>query len=74
LAVRAAARETGVCTRERTIGARMKLAGRTARVAMRKTDRDDMSEWCWTKSMDGGGGESWMETGKGGEREERESC
>lgn len=38
-----AARVTGDCTRERTNGARMKLAGRTARVATRKMERDDMS-------------------------------
>lgn len=34
---------TGVCTRERTIGARTKLAGRTAREAIRKMERDDMA-------------------------------
>ena len=65
---RVAATVTGVCTRERTIGARTKLAGRTARVATRKIDRDDMSERIvGPESMGGRGGEGrsrWGEKGR----------
>jgi hypothetical protein len=74
LAVRAAARVTGVCTRERTIGARTKLAGRTARVAMRKMDRDDMSGAEVLDRVNGRVVEKRVDwrRGKGGGR--RESC